>query len=72
MDSTGPKDVRLREKVHHYILQSYLLLFWTGKFMNLHAFPVLDIAQWELRVGMHCYDGGYVSQELKLVIPFVL
>ena len=45
MDSTGPKGVRLREKVHHYILQSYLLLFWTGKFMNLHAFPVLDIAQ---------------------------
>ena len=45
MDSAGPEGVRLRERVHHYILQSYLLLFWTGKFMNQHAFPVLDIAQ---------------------------
>ena len=40
--------------------------------MNQRVFPVLDIAQWELRVGMYGYDGGYVSQELKLEIPFVL
>lgn len=73
MDSAGPEGLRLRESSSLYFAELFVVVL-DGKvlFMNQHVFPVLDIAQWELRVGMYCYDGGYVSQEHKLVIPFVL